>query len=81
MSEEVATEFGVLLDVPIYDREGNVIQVNKQVVKGLTADQIDNLKARIEDRSKKMAALRAARNKRDIHPMVVNKDHESLIPK
>lgn len=77
MQDDAADDHGFLLKVPMYDKSGKVVQINKRVIRGISAEQLDVLKTRIDDQSKKMAALQAAGNHREIHPMVVSEDHET----
>ena len=49
-----------LLKVPLYDKDGNIVHVNKRVIRGLSEEQLAVLKLRVDDQSEKMAALRAA---------------------
>ena len=49
-----------LLRAPLFDAQGNVVDINKRLVRGLSDEQIKLLKVKIDEQSEKMASLREA---------------------
>ncbi len=47
-----------LLRAPLFDAQGNVVDINKRLVRGLSDEQIKLLKVKIDEQSEKMASLR-----------------------
>ena len=47
-----------LLRAPLFDGQGNVVDINKRFVRGLSDEQIKLLKVKIDEQSEKMASLR-----------------------
>jgi len=47
----------------MYDKNGRVVHESKRVIRGLSEEEFEGLKAKVEDLRKKMAALCAAENR------------------